>query len=125
MEITKSKVEEQTYLEINEDYEINNLLRHTIKESKRYIFQELNNLSLRKIMDYCYANTCYSCCGTDSCYHFTVNDFVKEQIHVRRKTLSVKCKILCYGSRTCDFASCTDCRTERKTHYLLMQFVFG
>ena len=39
MEITKSKVEEQTYLEINEDYEIHNLLRHTINESKRYIFE--------------------------------------------------------------------------------------
>ena len=67
MEITKSKVEERTYFEINEGYEINNLLRRTINENKRYIFQQLNNLSLRKIMDYCHANTCYSCCGTDSC----------------------------------------------------------
>ena len=120
METTKSKVEEQTYLEINEGYEINNLLRHTINVSKRYIFQELNYLSLRKIMDYCYASTCYSCCGTNSCYHCTVNDFAKEQIHVRRKTLSVKCKILFYVSRTCDFPRCTHCRTERKIHYLLM-----
>ena len=35
IEITKSKVEEQTYFENNEGYEINNLLRHTIDESKK------------------------------------------------------------------------------------------
>ena len=60
IEITKSKVEERTYFENNEGYEINNLLRHTIDESKRYIFQYIFiYISLRKKMDYCYANTCY------------------------------------------------------------------
>ena len=93
--------------------------------AKKHIFQEFNNVSLRNIMNYCYANTYYSCCGTDLCYHCMVNYFVKEEFHILRKTLPVKCKILFHGSRTCEFASCTHCQTELKINYMLTLFAFA
>ena len=36
-------------------------------DEKRYIFRELNNV--RKVMNFRYANTAYSCAGTDDCYY--------------------------------------------------------
>ena len=87
--------------------------------AKKDIFQELNNVSLCNIMNYCYTNTYYSCCGTDLCYHCMVSDFVKEEFYIHRKTLPVKHKILFHGSRTCEVASCTHCQTEHKLNYML------
>ena len=43
--------------QIPDGYLINHLLQGKVGEDKCYIFQELNNVSLRRIMNYCYAKT--------------------------------------------------------------------
>ena len=53
-------------------YLINNLFQGKVGEDKCYIFRELN-VSLRRIIDYCYANTADRCAGTNRCYYCAVN----------------------------------------------------
>ena len=47
----------QYFLQIPDGYFINHLLKRKVSHGKRYIFRELGNVSLRKIMDYCYTYT--------------------------------------------------------------------
>ena len=54
--------------QIPDGYFINHLLQGKVGEDKRYIFRELKNVSLRRIMNYCYADTVDRCAGTDECY---------------------------------------------------------
>ena len=49
--------------QIPDGYLINHLLKRRVSHEKRYIFHELNNMSLSKVMDYC-----YRCVETDGCY---------------------------------------------------------
>ena len=41
--------------------------KRRVSHEKRYIFRELNNMSMRKVMDYC-----YRCIGTGTCYYWTI-----------------------------------------------------
>ena len=100
------------YYEIPDGYLINYLLKHQISDEKRYIFQELNNVPLKRIMDYCYGITGYSCWRTDDCYYCTINDFVKDEMRSRINCEPPPCEILNRGNRTCSFLSCEHCHTD-------------
>ena len=108
------------YYEIPDGYLINYLLKHQISDEKRYIFQELNNVSLKRIMDSCYGITGYSCLGTDGCYYCTIIDFVKDGMRSLINCEPPPCKILNRGNRTCSFLSCEHCHTDCDIHYDLL-----
>ena len=67
-------VTKKVLYQIPDCYIINHLLRRRICNEKRYIFCELNNVSLRKVMDFCYTNTAYSYAGTDDCCYCRITD---------------------------------------------------
>ena len=55
-----------------------------MSNEKRYIFRELNNVTLRKVMDFCYNNTAYSCTETDDCYYCRIIDYIKDEFRSRK-----------------------------------------
>ena len=71
---SKNMATKKVIYQIPDGYLINHLLRRRVCGEKCYIFHELNNVSLRKVMDFCYANTAYSCAGTDDCYYCRIID---------------------------------------------------
>ena len=68
---------------------------------KRYIFCEINNVSLRKVMDFCYTNTAYGCPGTDDCYYCRIIDYIKDEFRSRRISNPGYCVIVHEGKREC------------------------
>ena len=60
------------------------LLRRRVHNEKHDIFCELNNVSLRKFMNFCFANTAYSCAGTNDCYCCRITDYIKDEFGSRR-----------------------------------------
>ena len=98
----------QYFLQIPDGYFINHLLKRRVSHGKRYIFRELGNVSLRKIMDYCYTYTTSRCIGlillADAkrcCYYCTVIDYAKEEVRNRRISDPDICSILHDGKREC------------------------
>ena len=71
---SKNMATKKVLYQIPDGYLINHLLRRRVCDEKRYIFHELHNVSLRKVMDFCYANTAYSCAGTDDCCYRRIID---------------------------------------------------
>ena len=82
---------EKIYYEVPEGFLINFILRNKISEEDRYIFEELTNASLRKILQYCYGCTFQYCWGQDDCYHCTIILFINEEM---RKTMGTFTKFL-------------------------------
>ena len=75
-------------------------------------------MSLRKVMEFCYANTAYSCAGTDDCHYFRIIDYIKDGFGSRRISDPGYCVILHEGKRECKcFHSCS---SNGNLHYDLM-----
>ena len=88
-----------------------------MSNEKRYIFRELNNVTLRKVMDFCYNNTAYSCTETDDCYYCRIIDYIKDEFRSRTSEPGY-CVILHEGKRECKcFHSCS---SNDNLHYNLM-----
>ena len=67
--------------QIPDGYLINHLLQGKVGEDKCYIFQELNNVSLRRIIIIAMLKPCI---GTDECCYCVVNHYAKEEMRSRR-----------------------------------------
>ena len=72
------------FYQIPDGFLINHPLERVVGEEKCYIFCELDNKSLRRVMDYCYLNTAYTCVGTNNCYYCTVIEYVKDEMRDQR-----------------------------------------
>lgn len=103
---------------IPDGFLISYLLNKRIGEDKENIFRERNNISLRRIMDYCYANTAYTCAGIDECYYCTINYYVNEEMRSRR-IYNPHCSILQEGERACS-ANDFLCMKDYPLHYALL-----
>ena len=113
---SKNMATKKVLYQILEGYLINHLLRRRVCDEKCYIFHELN-VSLRKVMDFCYANTTYSCAGNDDCYYCRIFDQIKDEFWGRRISDPGYCVILHEGKRGCKcFHSCSN----DNLHYDLM-----
>ena len=97
-------------------------LKGGLDESKRYIIEELNNLSLRKVLDYCYANTVYSCVETDQCYYCAIVDFIGTGFRKRRRSDDGYYHILQKGKSAC--SNCL-CRKDNNLHYFVNLLSFN
>ena len=86
LRFSKNMANEKVLHQILDGYFINHLLRRRVHNEKHDIFCELNNVSLRKFMDFCFANTAYSCAGTDDCYCCRITDYIKDEF--RSRTIS-------------------------------------
>ena len=84
LRFSKNLATENVLHQILDGYFINHLLRRRVHNEKHDIFCELNNVSLRKFMDFCYANTAYSCAGTDDCYCCRITDYIKDEFRSRK-----------------------------------------
>ena len=80
---------------------------------QQIFFRELNTPSLKKISNY--ANTCYRCCCTDSCYYCVIVDYIHEEYRDRRETNSM-CLIL---HKKKNYCLCFVCPKDNKIHYFL------
>ena len=87
-------------------------------DEKRHIFRKLNNVSLRKVMDFCYANTAYSCAGTNDCYYCRIIDYIKDEFRSRRFSDPGYCVMLHESKRE---RKCLHfCSSNDNLHYDLM-----
>ena len=80
---SKNMATKKVLYQIPDSYLINHLLWRRVCDGKRYIFRELNNVSLTKVMDFCYDNTACSCAGTDDCYYCRIVDYIKDEFRSR------------------------------------------
>ena len=71
---------------VNAGFKIVKILDNDISEEKSKVFKELDVDSLKKILKYCYANTCRRCNGTDCCYHYIIVNYVHEEFRQRRRS---------------------------------------
>ena len=97
---------------------INPLLKRRVCNEKRYIYLELNNVSLRKVVDFCYSNTAYSSAGTNDCYYCRIIDYIKDEFRRRRISDPGYCVILHEGKRECKYFH--SCSSNDNLHYDLM-----
>ena len=106
--------------QIPDGYLINHLLQGKFGgEDKRYIFLELN-VSLIRIMDYCYANTADRCAEADECYYCVVNQYARKEMKSRRAS-DPHCSIVNKCKRVCGANYCS-CLKSRRIHYALVYF---
>ena len=77
----RSMVTKKVIYQIPDGYLINHLLRRRVYDEKCYICCELNNVSLRNVMDFCYIITVYSCAGTDECYYCGIIDYIEDELY--------------------------------------------
>ena len=80
---SKNMATKKVLYQIPNCYLVNQLLRGRVCDKKRYIFREPDNVCLKKFLDFCYANTAYSCAGTDDCYYCRIIDNIKDEFGSR------------------------------------------
>ena len=83
-----------------EGFQIDKIIGDVISENERKFFKKLDMISLKKVTNYCYANTYYRCCGTDYCYLCTSVDFVHQEFRERMEKNKC-CWILHKGQDKC------------------------
>ena len=115
---SKNMATKKVLYQIPDSYLINHLLWRSVCDGKCYIFRELNNVSLTKVMDFCYDNTAYSCAGTDDCYYCRIVDYIKDEFRSRWISDHGYCVIQHKGKRE---SKCFhSCRSNGNLHYDLM-----
>lgn len=116
--LSKKMSSTKIYYKLPEGFHIKNILQNKISEEDRIIFEEITNASLRKILHYCYGYTSNYCWGQDDCYHCTIILFINDE-KIKRMGSFPPCEILDRGTKSCNFSSCTHCRTKWTIHYKL------
>ena len=104
--------------QIPNGYLINHLLPGKVGEDKHYIFRELSNVSLRRIIDYYYANTADRSTGIDECFYCIVNQYARDKMRSRR-ACDPHCSIVNKSKRVCGANYCS-CLKYRPIHYALV-----
>ena len=112
--MTAVKTTKSMYL-FADGFRIDKIISDIISENKRKFFKELNRISLKKVVNYCYSNTYDKCCGTEECYFCTIVFYVNQEFRERREN-NKRCMILRKGKNNC---TCYECINNNKLHYLL------